>query len=316
MKKKLFYPFVCILILFILVPNIRESVISKVDEWRRAELQLPINTPKSGSNEESSASVEINGEAAILIDQDTGDILYRKNERERMYPASTTKIVTTLIALEKGNLHDSVTIGNEVELKEKGESTAFLYEGQTLTLEQLLSGLMLSSGNDAARSIAVYIAKKESGNAKLSTQESIDFFADLMNKKAKELGAEDSHFINPHGLHHDNHYSTAYDMGIIAKAAMNNRDFKEIVNQDQYADHQLTYRNTNQLLNQNSDVYYQGANGIKTGFTSRAGSCLVSSATKGNRNLIAVVLKSTKDDVWNDSISLLDSGFSSFLVER
>jgi serine-type D-Ala-D-Ala carboxypeptidase (penicillin-binding protein 5/6) len=249
-------------------------------------------------------------EAATVVDLDSGEVLYSKNENEQLYPASTTKIMTALLALKYGNLNETITVGKEVHLKTAGESTAWLQQGQTLTLRELLAGLMLPSGNDAARTIGIYIGKKQIGQPQASNQQAIDRFVGMMNKKAKDLGAVNTHFMNPHGLHDPNHYSTAHDLALIAKAAMSNPRFEEIVAEPKFSDNTVTYQNTNKLIDASSGFYFEGANGIKTGFTEEAGYCLVSSAEQSGRKLIAVVLNSTKSNVWVDSISLLKNGFS------
>ncbi|MFH5778693.1 D-alanyl-D-alanine carboxypeptidase family protein [Heyndrickxia sp. FSL K6-6286] len=257
----------------------------------------------------SSSEQLINGEAGVLMDENSGEILYAKNANERLFPASTTKILTALIALNKGNINDTVHIGDEVTLREPDESSAGLKPGQSLSLKVLLRAMLLPSGNDAARSVAVYVAKKESNNPQMSSKEALDYFAQLMNQEANRLGAKHSHFVNPHGLHNPNHYSTAKDLALIAREARRNSEFREIVSEEMYKDANHTYYNRNELVNRGSQNYYQGANGIKTGFTDQAGYCLVSSASRNGKNLIAVVLHSTNSDVWSDSTAMLEYGF-------
>jgi serine-type D-Ala-D-Ala carboxypeptidase (penicillin-binding protein 5/6) len=252
---------------------------------------------------------QIAGEAAVLINQDTGKILYSKNSEEQLYPASTTKILTALIVIEQGNLNDRVKVGKEVHMRESGESAAWIREGQVLTVRQLLAGLMLPSGNDAARTLAIYTAKRIKHSNGLTNEKALYYFAKEMNGKAKELGAKNSHFVNPHGLHDPNHFTTASDMGLIAKAAMSNPHFREIVSEKTYSDRTITFQNRNKLIDSQSQFYYQGANGIKTGYTDEAGYCLVSSASKNGKHMISVVLHSSETQIWKDSISLLDKGF-------
>ncbi|MGE6230664.1 D-alanyl-D-alanine carboxypeptidase family protein [Paenibacillus chitinolyticus] len=212
------------------------------------------------------------------------------------------------MALEKGGLQDPVTVGDEVRLTTKGESTAGLREGQTLTLRDLIVAMMLPSGNDAARTVARYIAEKDSG-CKLSAQKSIDYFAGLMNAKASKLGAKKSHFTNPHGLHDPGHYTTAGDMALLSRKAMKNKVFSSIVSEPKQAvagsAGSLTYVNRNQLLQEESEFYVQGVNGVKTGFTDEAGYCLVSSATLNGKKFIGVVLHSSSGGVYTDTRSLL-----------
>ncbi|MFB7816062.1 D-alanyl-D-alanine carboxypeptidase family protein [Paenibacillus chitinolyticus] len=262
---------------------------------------------KSGKSQLVNESIE--GEAAVLMDAETGKLLFGKNKDLRLYPASTTKIVTALVALEKGGLQDPVTVGDEVRLTTKGESTAGLQEGQTLTLRDLIVAMMLPSGNDAARTVARYIAEKDSGR-KLSAQKSIDYFAGLMNAKASKLGAKKSHFTNPHGLHDPGHYTTAGDMALLGREAMKNKVFGSIVSEPKQAvavsSGSLTYVNRNQLLQEGSEFYVQGVNGVKTGFTDEAGYCLVSSATLNSKKFIGVVLHSSSGGVYTDTRSLLE----------
>ncbi|WHY87264.1 D-alanyl-D-alanine carboxypeptidase family protein [Neobacillus novalis] len=272
--------------------------------------------PKNSLLESINSSPSIKGEAALLLDLDSGKVIYAKNDNKRLFPASTTKILTGLLAVQYGNLNDQITVGKEINLKTAEESSAFLYKGQVLTLRELLAGLMLPSGNDAARTIAIYIAKKQMGNPHISEKKALDYFVAMMNKKAKEVGATDSHFMNPHGLHHSNHYSTAHDLGSIARAAMENPDFKEVVSSKVYSDKVITFQNKNKLLDSSSPFYFEGANGIKTGFTDEAGYCLVSSAERNGKKLIAVVLKSTENSVWDDSITLLAKGFTVEYVKK
>ncbi|WP_068775211.1 D-alanyl-D-alanine carboxypeptidase family protein [Paenibacillus sp. FJAT-26967] len=255
---------------------------------------------------------DLEGEAALLLDADSGSVLYDKNENLRLYPASTTKIMTTLIALEKGDLDQQIIVGDEIRESDPGESSAGLREGQRLTLRDLIAAMMLPSGNDAARTVACYIARKDSGQ-ELTAQQSIRYFASLMNTKARKIGAKDSHFMNPHGLHHDDHYTTAHDIALITQIAMKNETFRSIVDEPRHtaisAGTSISFENRNQLLLQDGEFYFQGVNGVKTGFTDEAGYCLVSSAGRDGRNLIAVVLKSTRSGIWTDSQKLLRYGF-------
>lgn len=251
----------------------------------------------------------IKGKAGVLMDESSGKILYAKNANERLYPASTTKILTALIALEKTNVNDPIQIGNEILLREREESSAGLKPGQVLPLGVLLRAMLLPSGNDAARAVAVYIAKKDSNQPNMSSEAALDYFAKLMNVRAKQIGATHSHFVNPHGLHNPNHYSTAEDLAKIAREARKFKEFREIVSEEVYKDSSETFYNRNELVNRSSKHYFNGADGIKTGFTDEAGHCLVSSASRNGKKLISVVLHSSKEDVWNDSTAMLEYGF-------
>ncbi|WP_274650761.1 D-alanyl-D-alanine carboxypeptidase family protein [Paenibacillus humicola] len=256
----------------------------------------------------------LQGEAAYLLDERTGAMLYGKNIHERLYPASTTKILTALVAIEKGNPDDVVTVGDEVRLREPDESSAGLVEGEQIKLRDLLAALLLPSGNDAARTVARYIATIETGK-NVSAEEGIRYFAGLMNEKARSLGATESHFVNPHGLQDPDHYTTARDLALIARAGRSNPMLRQIVAETAHTVRTpqvtQTYVNRNQLLNRSSEFYDKSASGMKTGFTNEAGYCLVASATRGGRSLIAVVLHSSENGVWNDAERLLEYGFAS-----
>ncbi|MBO0992504.1 D-alanyl-D-alanine carboxypeptidase family protein [Bacillus sp. SD088] len=250
----------------------------------------------------------IEGEAAIVLDEKTGETLFAKNENKKLYPASLTKLLTALVVLEKADLDERVTVGDEVYLQSDDEVRVGLFEGQVLTVEDLLGAMLMQSGNDAARTLAIYTAHKEKGTD-YSALKSIQYFAQLMNVKAIELGAAHSHFVNPHGLHDPNHYSTAKDLAEIALAVKKEKSLTELLAQTAYSSNTHTYQNRNQLLHMNSPYYYKSATGLKTGFTDQAGYCLVSSAEEKDQSLITVVLQSGKERVWEDAIALLDFGF-------
>jgi len=275
------------------------------------------------------SALELDAESAVLIEQETGRVLYEKNKDEKLYPASTTKILTALLAIENGNLDEIITVGNEVNLTPRDSSLACIDVGEQITLKDLLIGLMVSSGNDAALAIGAHIGRTVAGDPDMPYTEALDKFYELMNKRAAELGATNSHFANPHGYHRQDHYTTAYDLALIAREAMKHEVFREIV--------QITYMeypdwnevdkndptkkatrywvNKNRLLDKNSEEYYYPyATGIKTGYTSQSGHCLVSSASKDGMNLIAVVLKSSKNGQWTDSIKLLEYGFEHYTI--
>lgn len=252
--------------------------------------------------------VIVSAKAAVLIDEKTGEILFSKNEHERLFPASTTKLLTALVVLDKSSPEEKVKIGDEVYLSTEGEARAGLFQGQVQTVEELLAAMLLQSGNDAARSLAVYIVEKENGGVDMHPEVALAEFALMMNEKAKELGAGHSHFTNPHGLHDSEHYSTAYDIAVMAKKARENAVIQNLVKQESYRTTTHVYTNRNKLLDQDSEYYYKYATGMKTGFTNEAGYCLVSSAKKGEKQVIAVVMNSGKDTVWSDSISLLKFG--------
>ena len=263
----------------------------------------------------STNSLSINSDACILVEDSTGYILFEKNSKEKMYPASTTKILTALLVLEKGNLIDTVTISNTaVSSLSGGYVTPYISAGEELTVEQLLNVLLIPSGNVAGNALAEYVSG------------SIDNFCVLMNSRAKELGCVNSHFTNPYGLHNENHYSCAYDLYLIAKEAMKYDVFRSIVSKTSYTlapsnkhlrDDRTLY-STNDLIKPNSSSYYEYALGIKTGYTSQAKDCLVSAATKDNMTLYAVILGAGKSDTgtsyrYNDIKKLFNYGFNNYL---
>ncbi|MDK2887699.1 D-alanyl-D-alanine carboxypeptidase (penicillin-binding protein 5/6) [Desulfofundulus australicus DSM 11792] len=247
---------------------------------------------------------QVTGKAAVLMDARNGQILYEKNADQPMYPASTTKILTAIIALERSRLDEVVTVSRKATLVEG--SAIGLQEGERVTMEDLLYALLLASANDAAVAIAEHVAG------------SVPAFATLMNEKARSIGAKESNFRNPNGLPDPQHYTTAHDLALIARYAMQNPTFRTIVSTRLKQIHrpdadrskgppQEHLWNHNRLLSS-----YEGAIGIKTGYTVEAGQCLVAAARRGNRELIAVIMKSQGAAVYSDARSLLDYGFSAF----
>ncbi len=237
----------------------------------------------------------LSAEKAILMDAGTGRILYEKNADSRSLIASTTKIMTALVVAEQCNVLDRVRIPKEAVGIEG--SSMYLQEGEILTVQELLYGLMLHSGNDAAVALAIYCGGTVEG------------FAELMNDKAHQLGMKDSHFENPNGLDAPGHYATARDMAVLASYAMRNPIFYKTVSAKNVTVGQRYLRNHNKLL-----WLYEGADGIKTGYTRAAGRILVSSAVRSGRRLIAVTINAPDD--WNDHAALLNQGFSGFKHQR
>lgn len=247
---------------------------------------------------------------AIVIDQENQDVLYEENARQMLYPASTTKILTALLVIEHVDLDEIVTVGDEICMVGTDGSRAGLKTGEQIAIRDLLAGLLLPSGNDAAYTLAVQTARRTSGNHSMNSREAVSCFAEMMNRRARQIGANNSHFVNPDGYHDEQHYTTAFDMALIAREAMKKSIFQEIVNKKS---HRMPgkngiWENTNQLLDPESPYYYPASTGIKTGYTKPAGYCLVSSADIEGKGLIAVVLNSSKDGQWKDSIQLLEYG--------
>ena len=240
-------------------------------------------------------NIEISAPSAILIESKTGRILYEKNSNEKRYPASTTKIMTALLTLENvEDLQSKATVSyNAVFSVPSGYSVDTLKVGEELSVEELLYALLVKSSNEAANVLAEYVAG------------SVDSFATMMNTRAAELGCKNTNFVNPNGIHNENHYSTAYDLSLIAKEAMKNETFRKIVSTVSHTlpstnKYEQTDRNlitTNDLINKKNKNYYEYAIGIKTGYTAYAKNCLVAGANKDGVELISVVLGTDKKEV-------------------
>jgi len=241
---------------------------------------------------------QIVGRAAVVLNVKSGKFVYLKNPDQKMYPASTTKIMTTLIALEKGNLTDRVYIDKEACYVEG--SAIWLNPGEQLSLEDLLYSIMLNSANDSCLAVAKHI----SGD--------VNSFVEEMNAKAKEIGAKNTHFVNPNGLPNDDHYTTARDLALIARVALENPKFREIVaTKTKVINRDPKYLRL--LINHNKLLWrYEGANGIKTGYTVKARQCLVASANKNGEEFIAVILGSEGRNVYDDAQKLLDYAFNNY----
>lgn len=238
------------------------------------------------------------GETAILMDMKTGQVIYEKDADRPMEPASTTKILTAIVALEKGHLDDWVTASERVPLTEG--TRIYMEAGESIRLEDLLYAMMLNSANDAAVAIAEHLAG------------TVAEFAKLMNEKAQEIGAKNSHFVTPNGLSAKGHYTTARDLALIARYAMQNPKFREIVAaKERPLPREEKRDGVKHLYNQNELLWrYAGATGVKTGYTSTAQMTIVASAERDGRELLAVVLKSQGKNIWTDAANLLDYGFT------
>lgn len=250
------------------------------------------------STSASSAPV-LNSRAAVVIEKSTGTILFGKNENEKRKMASTTKIMTAIVVLENTeDLSEIVTVSKRAA--GIGGSRLGLSANAQITVNDLLYGLLLCSGNDAAIALAEFVGG------------SVEAFADLMNQKALELGLDNTHFVTPHGLDDDNHYTTAYELALLAKYALENKTFYKIVSTKSYSvlinNSPKTIGNTNELLG-----YLDGIYGVKTGFTNGANRCLVSACKRGDLDIICVVLGAdTKKIRTQDSIKLIEYAFSNF----
>ena len=244
----------------------------------------------------SAEDINVSAHAAALIDADSGKILWAKEPDKQMSMASTTKIMTALVAIENADIKDEVEIPSGAVGVEG--SSVCLKEGEILTLEELLYAMLLESANDAAAAIAIHVGG------------SIEDFALMMNERAAQMGLESTSFANPHGLDAEGHYTTAYELGVIAAEALKNPDFAKMVSTYR---HQIPFGNESRryLLNHNKMLkLYDGAIGVKTGFTKKSGRCLVSAAERDGLRLVAVTLNAPSD--WSDHRAMLDYGFENY----
>ena len=254
--------------------------------------------------------LKVEAEAAIIAEPITGKIIYETESEEQNYPASVTKILTAILVLENCKLDDVATC-SQTALSNIPSAyvVAPLMVGEEMRVEDLLYALMLKSANDAAYVLAEHVGKTTEG------------FSEMMNNKAKEIGCKGTHFVNPNGVHSDNHYTTAYDMYLIAKYAMQNEEFRKIVSTEEYtlpATNKYTatdrvMKNTNYFLNKNSKFYNENVKGIKTGTTTQAGNCLVTDFEKDGIEFIAVILGAkTSDSKFTETEKMLDFAYENY----
>lgn len=268
--------------------------------------------------DEVEINLEITSPVALLMESETGTILYEKNAYDKMYPASTTKIMTAILALENCNLDDIATVSKNAVMSVPIDYTnANLQVGEELTIEDLLYAFLIPSANDCGYVLAEHIAG------------STETFADMMNLKATELGCKNTHFTNPSGIQDENHYSTAYDLALIGRYAMKNENFRKIVSTssynlpatNKYDSTDRRFVNTNFLIRESqTKYYYKYATGIKTGFTDDARDCVVASAKKDGIEYIAVILYAGYTDTWLkekfiDCVTLFDFAFGNYTTK-
>ena len=286
-------------------------------------LALPASASGGGSGSAILDGMHIEAAAALLVDDDYGEVLYQQNAYEKAYPASITKVMTSMLtieAIDRGELSADQIVTVEGDLHHgigEGGSTADIRLGEQMTLKDLLACALIKSANEACNALAVVVAGD------------VDSFVALMNQRAAELGMEDTHFSNTHGYHDDNHYTTAYDIYLMCHEAMQHELFRELVSSKSYTipatnmSEQRNLHDTNALISTFNirGYFYEYATGIKTGSTPEAGYCLASAATKDGRNLIAVVLGaenpknadgSTNRLQFSESSRLLEWGFDNF----
>lgn len=282
-----------------------------------ANTKLADSDTTTSTSDNKIQNLSIYSDAAILMDSKTGKILYEKNSNEKKYPASTTKILTAIIAIENCNLSDTISASyNAIMSIPSGYSIAEIKENEVLTVEQLLNVFLIHSANEAGYILAEHISG------------SISNFADLMNQKALEIGCTDTHFTNPSGIQDENHYSTAHDMALIAQYCMKNETFRQIVCKTSYTleptdktPEERYFVTTNDLIKTSSEYYYPYCIGIKTGYTSKAKNCLISASQKDGLELITVVLgaeftENSKSARNTDTINLFNYGFENYKYQE
>lgn len=282
----------------------------KKDEEKKEEIKSPYLeiVPETNLIKNWSEGPLIHSEGACVIDMETGTVLYGKNLHKKLYPASTTKVMTTLVALENSQLEDKVTFSkNAIESNPWDGTNAGIVEGEVLSMKDALYAVMLVSANEACSGVGEHISG------------SVDAFVEKMNEKARELGCENTHFVTPNGLHHPNHYTTPYDLALISRAAYENPDFREIVGSRHYeidktnkSEEKKQLYNTHKIL-MDTDYHRDECVGGKTGFTDEALNTLVTFAKKDGRAL-AVVTMHGNGAIWavEDTLKLMDYGFELF----
>ncbi|MBQ3415073.1 MAG: D-alanyl-D-alanine carboxypeptidase [Clostridia bacterium] len=258
--------------------------------------------------------ISINAKSAIMVEVNTGKIIYEKNANEQNFPASVTKILTAILVLEKCELNDTAIVSKKsISNIPSGYVVAPLFEGEKISIEDLLYALMLKSANDAAYVLAEHVGG------------SVDGFSDMMNRKAKEIGCTNTHFVNPNGIHDEEHYTTAYDLYLISKYAMENKTFEKIVSTyeytlsatNKYVKKDRVMQSTNYFLNPKSKFYNENVKGIKTGTTLQAGNCLITNINKDGFNYISVVLGAkTSDGRFTETQKIINYAFDNYIFSN
>jgi D-alanyl-D-alanine carboxypeptidase (penicillin-binding protein 5/6) len=267
-------------------------------------------------------------EGVIIFEVNSGDILFQQKQNEKFYPASTTKLMTALVAIENGDLNENFTVGDEILSLDADSSTAGLEAEEVISLNELLYALLLPSGNDAAETIAVNVGRKIAGDSSISAEKAYEAFVAAMNKKAKEMGMTGTNFTNPHGLHSDNHYTTPADMLILAKTAFDEVTIKAItrakVHEVQTNKTKHKWNNSNLMLyanfNELSEEYrvannLSGTNSVfngyatsgKTGFTEEANKCLVFEGEGNDKNMIGIIFNADETAIFSEASNTINA---------
>ncbi len=280
-------------------------------------------TPPTRPAPDPDMDAQLTAAGAVVFDVTNGQLLYSKAGEQRLYPASMTKLLTAITAIAYNGEELTFTVGDELDFVAKDASRANIQKGWKMSFSQLLDGMMLCSGNDAAYTVAVGVGRDQAGDPSLSAAEAVKVFTGLMNTMADKLGLTGSHFSTPDGYHADDHYSTPEDMAKIMAEAIDTPQIAASMLKDRasikalpgsaetaFGD-EVTWRNTNALLKQGGPYYYQGCLGGKTGFTTPAGHCLAVAARREGRTILAVVMKApTPEERFADAVKLLDYGFA------
>lgn len=301
----------CLLTLFFFISLFHSyslTAYATLDEFAAAAEERKLLPIQSDETENWPAGPRISAQAAILMDANTGVILYAKNIDEKLYPASTTKILTCLLAIENGNLDDMVEFSREAVFSvPKGGSNMGMDEGESITLEECLYGILVASANEVSNAVAEHIGG------------SIDDFVSMMNEKAEALGCKNSHFANANGLFDENHYTTAYDLATIARAFFQNELLSKISNTVRYhfepsqtQPDDFYTRTKHQLVN--GEIAYEGIVGGKTGYVDQSRQTLVTCAEQNGMKMICVVLKEESPNQFTDTVELFNYGFQNFQV--
>lgn len=281
------------------------ATLEELEEQAAARRALPI---QSNEIDNWPTGPQVSAQSAILMDANTGIILYSKNVHERLYPASTTKIMTALLAMENGNLDDMVEFSHDAVFSvPRDGSNMGMDEGESITLEQCLYGIMVASANEAANAAGEYVSG------------SITDFVALMNKRAEEIGCQDTHFVNPNGLHDTEHYTSAYDLALISSYFFRNEMLCKISNTARYhfeatatQPDDFFVKNKHQLIN--GEIPYDGILGGKTGYTDNSRQTLVTCAEQNGMRLVCVVFKEESPSQFTDTAELFDYGFQNFHI--
>jgi len=307
MKKYIIAILIVLLIINSFVPFTCSEAAGKV--YGKSAVEIGGNTTSTSADVAPSDAPEINAASAIVMDVDTGDILYEKYAHEKHYPASITKVLTCLLAVENGNVNDTLTVSENVMSQVEMDSSRIgLEAGEQLTLRDALYGMMLNSGNECALTIGEYLAGSTEG------------FADMMNERIKTLGCTDSHFVNPNGIQNEDHYTSCYDMALIGCAAYQYPEFKKLISSQSYTipetnknEERVLWQENRLIYSGNGEYYYQYCTGGKTGYTETALATLISFAERDGRRLVTVVMKcNPTTESYLDTIKLDEFCFTKY----